>query len=122
MRREIGQETTVGDTGFDVDVDESAAQGVAHRTRQPRQPVARSGTDRYGVGIVIEQSVQRPRRLEPVDLVQDQEGVLLLDYQLFQDPVDGADLVQGNGTGRIGHVEQQIGLPRFFECRLEAGD
>ena len=57
-----------------------------------------------------------------VDFVQHEQGVFGLNAQFLQHVIHGRNLVEGGRIAGVGHVQQEIGLPRFFERGLEAGD
>ena len=45
-----------------------------------------------------------------------------LDADLFEHVVGRGDLIADGRVGRVGHVQQQVGLPGLFQRGLEAGD
>ena len=53
VSRQIRQQPAVVDARFDVHIDEIAAQGVADRRGQLRQPKPSAGADRNRVGIAV---------------------------------------------------------------------
>ena len=55
---QVGQQPAVLDAELNVHVEEAAAQGVAHRGVEVRQPEARPGTDRHGVRVAAQQAVE----------------------------------------------------------------
>ena len=57
-----------------------------------------------------------------VDLVEHQQRVLLLDADLLQHLVGRGNLLVHRRIAAVGHVQQQIGLPGFFQRGLEARD
>ena len=60
--------------------------------------------------------------MQAVGLVEHQQRVLLLDADLLQHLVDRRDLVAHGRIADVGHVQQQVRLPRFLQRRLETGD
>ena len=91
---QIGQHAAVVDAHLHVDVEETAAQGRAHRRRQVGHAQAGTGTDGDGVGIAIQQAVDADAVGQGVDLVEHQQRVLLLDAEFFQHLVGRGDLLQ----------------------------
>ena len=116
-----GLQPAVLNPRLDIDVHKIPAQRLAHRSSQLRQPQSTTGADRQRIRIANEQAVQMTR-LGGVDLVEHEDCVFGLDPEFFEHIVDCGDLVAGRRVARVGHVQQQIRLPGFFQRGLEAGD
>ena len=86
------------------------------------QPLARLRADRNGMRIIAQQVVDHARLADAVDLVEHQNRIFFADAELFEHAIHGRNLLQRRGVARVGDVQQEVGLPGFFERRLEAGD
>ena len=123
MRRQVGQHPAVGDAGFDIEIGERAAEGIAGRGVQPVEAFARAGADRNGVGIALQHLGRgQPRSARRSILLSTSSVSFSSMPSSSQHFIDGADLLEHRRIRGVGHVQQQVGLPGLFERGLEAGD
>ena len=76
--------------------------------------------DRRGIdfGVAIEDF----RRFQSVDFVEDHECGFVQGINLFENLVDGLDLLIGLGMANVHNVNQEVGFRNFFQGRLEGFD
>ena len=59
---------------------------------------------------------------QTVDLVEDDQRVFFPAADVFEDLLDGLDLLERVTAGDVGDVQEQVGVDGLFEGRFEAGD
>ena len=71
---------------------------------------------------MLRQHVEIREIRQAIDLVQHQQCRLVSAAQFLQDGVDRLDLLLGRGAGGIYDVQEQPGLPGFFQRGFETRD
>jgi hypothetical protein len=78
------------------------------------------GSNRHGV--VQAHQIRRNFRTDQIHLIQHRQPWNVIHIQLTQDFLHGVHMIVHVGTAHIDHMEQQIRIMQFIQCRLEGSN